>query len=334
MSAPAPRVSVAIVVHENRELVLASLTSLAADGGRHTRETIVLDNDSTDGSADAVAERFPEVTLIRRARRAGFGANHNTIAASARGEFLFALNDDTLVERGCIDALVDFLDATPSAAVAGPPILDARGEPDTFLLRFPSKRRVLENALWPWPQMPRWDAVAPQRVDWVNGCALMMRRRAFDDVGGFDEGFFMYAEEKDLCRRLARRGWESWLAPGPGLVHLGGQSSGGASERRDVEFWRSQRRYLAKHEGQAFGWGAPFASATANLQLWLASAAVLRLPAGVRPARVRAEAPAEYRRGFRSALRTGLRPDRGEGLRELAEDWNARRDAAAHDDSG
>lgn len=313
------RVTVSIVAHESREVVLDCLASLGADAAVPDREIVVLDNSSVDGSADAVAERFPRVSLIRQRHRAGFGTNHNTIAARTEGEYLFVLNDDTVVDPGCVETLAEFLDRHPAAAVAGPPIMTGDRQPHTFVIPFPSRRILLRGAVWPWRPPVPWHGQASRRVDWANGCAMLIRRAAFDEVGGFDEGYFMYGEEKDLCRRLARRGWETWLVAAPGVVHFGARSTTAVPGRRLVEFWRSQRRYLREHVGRDAALAAPFLAAVGDFQLALASRALRLLPARLLPRPVRAEAPGIYLGQAAAALRVGLSGGRSEGLRELAD---------------
>src|SRR5213076_1646573 len=105
-------------------------------------------------------------------------------------------------------------------------------------ITFPSIGGALSRAAWPWRPLPRWDGHEPCAVDWVNGCAMMVRRSSFVEVGGFDEAFFMYAEEKDLCKRLARRGWQVWLVPCGAVVHYGESSTGEVPARRRAEFRR------------------------------------------------------------------------------------------------
>jgi GT2 family glycosyltransferase len=314
-------VTVAIVSHGNRELALACLAALTNEVERkHRVEVIVLDNASEDGSADAIRSSFPAIRLLARATRAGFGANHNEIAASAKGRHIFMLNDDTIVGPGTIDALADFLDLNPQVAVAAPLIRSGDREPYTFVLRFPSLPRAVGAALWPWSPLERWSGREPRRVDWVNGCAMMVRRSAFGQTGGFDEGFFMYAEEKDLCKRLADLGWEVVLVPGGDVVHFGESSTEAVPTRRASEFRRSQRYYNRKHLGPRTASIIRVLAALESLQLWLGAAVLSRLPRTIRPGRVRPEAAAQYRSQLAGALSGQQEP----GLQELAQEWNRR----------
>jgi N-acetylglucosaminyl-diphospho-decaprenol L-rhamnosyltransferase len=313
--------TVAIVSHGNRELAMGCLAALTTEVERkHRVEVIVLDNASEDGSAAALRSSFPAIRLVARATRAGFGSNHNAIAALAKGRHIFMLNDDTIVGPGTIDALVDFLDSNPQVAVAAPLIRSGDREPYTFVLRFPSLMRAVAAALWPWSPLERWNGRQPRQVDWVNGCAMMVRRSAFGQVGGFDEGFFMYAEEKDLCKRLADVGWQVFLVPGGDVVHFGESSTEEVPARRATEFRRSQRYYNRKHLGTRTASIIRALAALESLQLWLGAAVLSRLPRTIRPGRVRPEAAAEYRHQLAGALSGQQEP----GLRELAQEWNRR----------
>src|SRR2546423_3185035 len=205
-------VTASIVNHANRGELLECLRSLYGDTQhRCSLEIVVVDNASGDGSVEAVQTEFPDVRVIENTRRLVFGANHNRAARVARGRLIFFLNPDTVVRPGTLDALVDHLDKHPRVAVAGPPIFRADGTLETFLLRFPTLRKSLRDALRPWRAPGRWDGRDETVVDWVNGCALMVRRSALGQDNPFDEGFFLYGEEKDLCRRLADAGYETRL---------------------------------------------------------------------------------------------------------------------------
>jgi GT2 family glycosyltransferase len=162
---------------------------------------------------------------------------------------------------------------------------------------------------------------APVAVGYLSGCALMLRRSLLTRIRGFDEDYFMYAEEKDLCRRIHDAGSAVHLVPTASVVHLESRSSEGASERRATEFWRSQRLYLRKHHSPA---GAlAIEVQTAAQRLALAAAVAL---AGVLPARLRGrELEPGLARDLARQARSSLRPPKGPGLRELAEEHNAQR---------
>ena len=265
---------------------------------------MVVDNASQDGSAAAIGARFPEVQVVARADRAGYGANQNLAIDVAQGRHVLMLNDDTLVQPGAIDALARRLDAEPDAAIAAPTVRKPTGE--------------LERTLWPRPSVGA-DVMSAVRlgrppqtgrgpIGWVTGCALMARREALAAVGGFDEGFFMYAEEIDLCSRLLDAGHRIIHVPEAIVVHAGQVSTGATSPERAVEISRSRRRYWRKHYGPL---ARVAAQAIVGAQLGtLALAAALRR----RPARpLLLEAAGCFRELGRP------------GLRERADDFNERR---------
>jgi GT2 family glycosyltransferase len=317
-SGPAPEaapvdVSVSIVNHVNRDLLLACLASLADDPGRRASvEVVVLDNASGDGSVEAVQERFPDVRVIAQPFRGGFGANHNAIIRATDSRHVLVLNEDTVVEPGTIDRLVDELDAHPRAGAVAPRIVfpDGRRQPSAWRFPDPLGCAVAAFTLGQ-ASVDQSAAESPRTVDWATGCALLLRRAALDQVGTFDEGFFMYVEETDLCRRLGDRGWEIRLLPDVRVQHHLKQASSGEPDRRVREIWRSRRRYWAKHHSRP---GARLARALLALQY-----AGLTLAARVLPGRVGVSA-----RELRLHLACALRPVEGPGLRESAEDWNAR----------
>ena len=167
---------------------------------------------------------------------------------------------------------------------------------------------------------------APAAVGYLSGCALMLRRSVLTQIGGFDEDYFMYAEEKDLCRRIHDAGYAVHLVPSASVVHLEARSSSGASERRETEFWRSQRLYLRKHHSPAAALAIEAADSGAAIRArWRVAARAAR--SRLRP-RAREIEPGTARELARQA-RSSLRPPHGPGLRELADEHNARHRRAA-----
>jgi GT2 family glycosyltransferase len=197
-------VAISIVNMNNRELLLMCLRSLASDRGRRAIvETVVLDNASEDGSAEAVRKEFPDVRVIAQPFRAGFGANHNTVVRATRSRYVFILNEDTEVPPGTIDALVDHLNACPEAAAAGPRIMGPGGQQQNSAWRLMTIPVQLAWAL----TLGQRGAVVSYgstvvRAGAVSACALLVRRDDFERAGGFDEGYFMFSEEADLAKRL------------------------------------------------------------------------------------------------------------------------------------
>lgn len=295
-------VTVSIVNHENRDSVLESLAALAAARGRARTEVIVVDNVSQDGSAEAIRRAFPDVEVVEREKRAGYGANHNVAIRRARGRHVLLLNDDARVGADAIDALCRHLDEHPDVAVAAPTVRAPDGTVEPTLWPRPSLRRDLRSVLRP--------PAAAGDIGWVTGCALMVRRDALERIGGFDEGFFMYSEEIDLCTRLVDAGHRIDHVPEAEVVHEGRGSTAAMPAARAVEIARSRRRYWRKHYGRPAEMAARFVVALQFLLLAAASAA--------------------RRRPFRHLLIEALicLHDKGEpGLRERADAFNRRRGA-------
>ena len=306
-------VSVSIVNAGNRDLLLGCLESLE---GQHV-EIVVLDNASEDGSVDAIRERFPDVRVIAQEFRAGFGANHNTVIRATSGRYVYLLNEDTTSDDWGFARMVAYLDAHAEVAALGPRLVYPNGRQQASAWRFPT---------------PLWSAVstatlgrigivqsrgtAQRRVDWLTAAALMLRRSALDEVGLFDEGFFMYAEETDLQFRLARAGYEAHWFPEVTIVHHVGASTAAVPERRINETWRSRHRYWRKHHSRA---GARMAA--------LATGAQYAVRAALAPVARRGDPGLGPR--MRLHARDSLRVD-GPGLRELAEEWNRRLGARAN----
>jgi N-acetylglucosaminyl-diphospho-decaprenol L-rhamnosyltransferase len=298
--------SVSIVNTNSRDLLLACLESLRGEEA----EIVVLDNASEDGSADMVRERFPDVRLIAQRHRAGFGANHNTVIRATSGRYVYVLNEDTTSDDWGFRRLVDYLDTHPRVAAVGPRLVYPEGRPQPSAWRFPSPAVSLLSL----PSLGRVGIVqshgdSPRAVGWVMGAALLLRREALDDVGLFDEGFFIYSEEVDLQLRLRRAGWDVHWFPGATVIHHESQFSARIPERRINEMWRSRHRYWRKHHSPL---GARVAALSTGVQY--------ALRAGIAPAVGRD-------RGFAARMRLHVRDAwrvTGPGLRELAEEWNGR----------
>jgi len=256
-----PEVS-AIIVNYNagHELALA-LRSVQADCARIAWEAVVVDNASADGSA-AAAESFAQAALIRNTTNVGFGRAVNQAVAVSKAPLLLLLNPDCQLAVGAIAAMRAVLEAEPTCAVVGPRILDpngaiqgsARGDPDMLTGLF--GRTGALRGLMPFLPVARRNVVAEDAVrsgassvvvDWLSGACLLVRRDAFLTAGGFDERFFMYWEDADLCRRLRGRGFTVRYVPDAMAVHKVGRSSETAKRSSILAFHRSAYLYYATH---------------------------------------------------------------------------------------
>ena len=306
-----PDLSVSIVNTESRELLLPCLESLAGADV----EIVVLDNASEDGSVAAVRERFPDVRVIAQTYRAGFGANHNTVIRATAGRYVYVLNEDTTAGDWGFAALTSYLDDHPRVAALGPRLVYPDGRLQDSAWRFPTPLvSTLSLATLGRFGVTQSRGDTPRAVDWVMGAAIVVRREALEEVGLFDEDFFLYSEEVDLQARLRSAGWEVHYFPKVTVVHHESQFSADIPERRINEMWRSRHRYWRKHHSAA---GARIASLATGAQYAVrALVSPLAKPAdpGLR-ARMRLHAHDAWR-------------VTGPGLRELADEWNGRVDTA------
>jgi len=298
--------SVSIVNTGSRELLLACLESLAGTDA----EIVVLDNASEDGSGDAVRERFPDVRLIAQEFRAGFAANHNTVIRATTGRYVYVLNEDTTAHDWGLERLVAYLDAHPRVAALAPKLVYPDGRRQDSAWRFPTPLvSALGLVTLGKVGVKQSHGSTPRPVDWAMGAALLLRRGALDEVGLFDEDFFLYSEEVDLQFRLRRAGWEVHYFPEVTVVHHESQFSAAAPERRINEMWRSRHRYWRKHHSRA---AARIAAVLTGAQ-YAARAALSPL------ARRDPGIGKRMRLHARDAWRVT-----GPGLRELADEWNGR----------
>ena len=252
----------AILVNYNagNELAVA-LRSIQSDCAQVEWEAVVVDNASSDNSA-AIVETFPRATLIRNPANVGFGRAVNQAAAVARAPRLLLVNPDCRLVSGAISTLRSVLDAEPSCAVVGPRIFDpegtvqgsARGDPDMLTGLF--GRTGALRVLLPFLPVARRNVVVEDAVrtgassvvvDWLSGACMLIRRDAFTAAGGFDERFFLYWEDADLCRRLRNRGFQVRYVPGASAVHQVGRSSQTARRSSIRAFHASAYLYYATH---------------------------------------------------------------------------------------
>ena len=274
-----PVVSILIVNYRSYDELDGCLRSL----GQHepAAEVVVVDWAS---DADAVARlraAHPEVRWQVESGNRGFGAGVNLAARLATAPWLLLLNPDAAVGPGVTDTLVACAAAEPRVAVVGPRILDADGSIQASARRFPGASAVLGGRstwltrLWPGNPLSRFNLLAsevqaPRAVDWVSGACMLIRREAFEAVGGFDEGYFLYWEDADLCRRLQTAGWRTVYHPGAEVHHTAARSSRHAPARSLVAFHRSVFRYYWKHTGLLWHIGAPLVWLALQLRLGVA----------------------------------------------------------------
>ncbi len=244
----AARFAVAIVSHNTRDHLRACLKSVRPE---RPAEIVVVDNASSDGSAEMVRGAFPDCRLFANAANVGYGAAANQAIRATTAPFVLLLNCDTRLEAGALDGLVAYLDRNPGVAVVGPRLADPQGrlERSAFPIPAPLTLRPLVRPL-PYLRdhyLRTWRHTAARSVPYVKGAALAMRREAFDTVGGFDESFFMYFEEVDLCLRLRAAGWEVHFAPVTTVTHVGEASADQVRVAMAVQRFASSEHFYRRH---------------------------------------------------------------------------------------
>lgn len=247
--------SLAIVVvtfesHAVLDACLASLRHAAA-----AADLWVVDNASSDGSVAVALGHVPDERVLRLPRNGGFAAGVNAALARVRADWIAVVNPDAVVPAGALDRLRDILAAHPRAGLVAPRVRDPRGREEASVGRFPTPARERNHAMkldrLPGPE-GRTHAFPARTapVDWASGCAWLLRGRAVDDVGALDEGYFMYFDDVDYCRRLWNAGWQVIAAPEVDVVHRPGTGSR-ATPDLPAENGGAPLRYFAKHMNDA-----------------------------------------------------------------------------------
>jgi N-acetylglucosaminyl-diphospho-decaprenol L-rhamnosyltransferase len=265
--------SVLIVTYNSSRLVAPLLDSLTQQLQGVSAEIIVVDNASHDGTADIVARAYPHVRLVRSALNLGFAAGNNLAADHARGDLLLLLNPDAAPEPGTLARGLELMRQHPRVGLAGARLLDSDGHDQPSARMFPGLMQelfVLSGLAARFPHS-RWfggfdrswaDPQVAADVDWVPGAFALIRRPLFQSLNGFDERFFLYYEEVDLCRRIKAAGWRVMYWPTLRVHHIGGASartvSGGkvSSSGNQLTLWRARSGllYYRKNHGFLMAW--------------------------------------------------------------------------------
>jgi N-acetylglucosaminyl-diphospho-decaprenol L-rhamnosyltransferase len=255
----------AVVVSYNYgDLLERCVRSILADDSGGTVDVVVVDNGSTDGSSEALSEAVPDARGIAAPGNVGYARGANLGIATTAAPVVAVLNGDVELVPGVAAAMLAALDADPRLGAVGPRVLNldgsvypsARTDPGLFV----AFAHAALGLVWrtnPWTRRYRQldaDPTRPRSVDWVSGAAVWLRREALDDVGGWDERYFMYMEDVDLCLRLRRAGWRVGFEPAGAVVHVQGASTSKRPYRMIIEHHRSVWRFAARRYG---GWRRP-----------------------------------------------------------------------------
>jgi hypothetical protein len=308
-----PLISILIVNYRSYEEIGSCLESL----GRFLAddvEVIVVDHESDRIAAADLARMFPHVQFIAVDHNPGFAAGVNRGALGAKGAYLLLLNPDCRVESDVPHTLAEWMEAHPWVGVSGAQVRETDGSVQPSARRFPDATTGLAgrtswlSRVWPTNRLTVRNLTTPvgegtvelginelgitepgftragfaeliSTVDWVSGACMMVRRAAFDEVGGMDDGFFLYWEDADLCRRLKQKGWVTVYNAAASVTHLTSRSSAQAPVRSLVAFHQSAFRYYFKHSSKGARLAAPivYLALMARLVFTLASLTVTRL---------------------------------------------------------
>jgi len=253
-------ISVVIVGWNARNYLELCLESLAEAPPRRTMEIFVVDNASTDGSAEMIEARFPHVKLIKSPENLGFAKGNNVAIRQCQGRYIALVNPDVIVFPGCLDALADFLDRHPKVGNVGPRVLNPDRTLQSSCRRFPTLWNNFCSATALASKFKRSRFFAGEHmfyfahdrtlaVDVLVGCFSMIRRETFDAVGLLDEDLFMYGDDVDWCRRCWNAGWEVVFFPGAQAIHDRGKITAPYPVRFAVAQQRSVIHYWKKHHG-------------------------------------------------------------------------------------
>lgn len=257
-----PQVAVIVVTYRSEAEITTCLASIRAAAREVSLETVVVDNASDDGTVGVVRSSYPEVTVWTNSRNRGFASACNTGIELTSAPFVLLLNPDAGLKPGTLDTLTGYLRTHPTVGIVGPALEGPRGglHPDPSATGlFPSFRQALfeYTRLGRWFPASRWvrdyqltdlDRRAVGRVAMVQGACFLVRRALLQDIGGFDERFFLYFEETDLCKRAAGQGWETHYLGTVAATHAGARSS---ADHRPLarEFVRSLYLFHRKYYG-------------------------------------------------------------------------------------
>jgi GT2 family glycosyltransferase len=252
--------SICILTYDAQEYLRACLDSIREYPPKGKFEILVADNNSHDGTVLMLEEKYPEVQIIRNKDNLGFTKPNNQLLRQAKGEFMLVLNPDTKLIEDCFNPQIEYLKAHPDVGICIPKVLNGdgsfqkqsrRGEPRplavvgyfTGLGRMFPKSKALNGYLMSWLSE---DEIAEVKA--VSGSCMFIRRETLEDVGGFDEDFFAYQEDSDLCIRAGKLGWKVMYLPISSIVHYGGKGGSGVKPWKSIYEWhRSYYLFYKKH---------------------------------------------------------------------------------------
>jgi len=293
------QVAVVVVSYNTRELLLECLASACESTQGQSVQIVVVDNASEDGSLEAVRDAYPQAVAIQNATNRGFAAACNQAIRNSSSQFVLLLNSDARLTAQAFEALYECVDQNERCGAAGCRLIDATGAVAINTRNFLTPlNQAFELAginvglkALRRTHQPNFDGrMSDCSVEWIDGACLMLRRAALDDAGLFDERFFMYSEDEELCYRLRKRGWVVCFCADGSVSHHGGASSRFNKTDNLRHFFLSQMLFLSKHRGS-------YSVLMYDVAMWI----VLSLKTVFQPAGERREAVREQLSALREA---------------------------------
>ena len=251
--------SIIIVNYNVKEFLQNLVHSLQKAVSKINHEIIVVDNASDDGSVEFIREKFPQITLIVNQTNLGFSKANNAALKIAKGKFILLINPDTIVSEDTITKMIEFLNEHPDAGLAGCKILNPDGSlqlacrrsfpgPWTSFCKVTGLSTLFpKSKLFAKYNLTYLDENSTYEVDAISGSFMMMKREAYEKVGGFDEQFFMYGEDLDLCYRIQKNGYKVYYYPGTQIIHYKGESTKRSSLDETNIFYNAMHLFVKKH---------------------------------------------------------------------------------------
>jgi N-acetylglucosaminyl-diphospho-decaprenol L-rhamnosyltransferase len=274
-----PRVDVGVVTYGTRDLTVKALRRLLDEDHGCDIRVLVHDNASPDDTAAAVRAEVPEAEIVASTANVGFGAGHNRILARSDAPWFLCLNSDAWPEPGAIRTLVQTATDNPRTACVAPRLERPDGALDFSVAPFPSLAVAMRCAIG-YQHIGRhraeeltlpgaWQYDDARRIDWSIAACWLLRRDAIDDIGGFDERFFMYAEDLEWCWRAHDRGWDVRFEPAAVVRHVGGASTAAVYNGRQERVWMANtHRLLASRRGRAYTAAYRLINGLGSARLW------------------------------------------------------------------
>ncbi|MBD3165628.1 glycosyltransferase [bacterium] len=272
--------SVIIVSYNAREFLAATLESVFRAGDGLDMEVFVVDNASSDGAPEMVRERFPQVTLMAQSENLGFAKANNLALADAQGRYLMILNPDCILQEDTLTTLVRFMDEHPESGASGPKLLNRdgsfqvaakRGLPTpwvAFCKLSGLSTMFPRSKAFNYYELGHLDPDEVHEVESLTGAAMMVRREAYEAVGGLDEDYFMFGEDIDWCYSISKAGWKVHYVPTTQIIHYKGESTRRSDTDRERHFYNAMRIFARKHFA-----GNPISTAGIEIGIYLSEIA-------------------------------------------------------------